>query len=97
MWLDVKAAEIALGEWIDPNRGRVPLGEYAAKWIAGRPLAPRTVDKYERLLRLHVEPELGAVQLVDLTPARVRSWWLSCWATTSVHRPWPRRTGSSGP
>jgi integrase len=74
VWLDVKAAEIALGEWIDPNRGRVPLGEYAAKWIAERPLAPRTVDKYERLLRLHVVPEVGAVQLVDLTPARVRSW-----------------------
>jgi integrase len=74
VWLDVKAAEIALGEWVDPIKGRVPLGEYAAKWIAERPLAPRTVDKYQRLLRLHVVPELGAVQLVDLTPARVRSW-----------------------
>jgi hypothetical protein len=97
VWLDVKAAEIALGQWIDPIRGRVPLGEHAAKWIAERPLAPRTVDKYERLLRLHVETGLGAVQLLDLTPARVRSWRLSCSPTTSVHRSWPRRTGCSGP
>jgi integrase len=32
------------------------------------------VDKYERLSRLHIEPGLGRVELVDLTPARVRSW-----------------------
>jgi integrase len=74
VWLDVKAAEIARGEWFDPDAGRVPLGEYAAKWIAERPLAPRTVDKYGRLLRLHIEPDLGAVDLVDVTPALVRAW-----------------------
>lgn len=74
VWLDVKAAEIALGDWIDPDLGRVPLGEYAAKWIAERPVTPRTADKYRRLLRLHIEPTLGEVELVDLTPARVRSW-----------------------
>jgi integrase len=74
VWLDVKAAEIALGDWIDPNLGRVGLGEYAAKWITERPVAPRTADKYQRLLRLHIEPTLGAVELVALTPAQVRSW-----------------------
>jgi len=74
VWLDVKAAEIAKGEWFDPDAGLVPLGEYAAKWIAERPLSRRTVDKYERLLRLHLQPELGSVDLVDITPARVRAW-----------------------
>jgi hypothetical protein len=74
VWLDVKAAEVALGECIDPNRGRVPLREYVGTWIAEQPLARRTVDKYERLSRLHIEPGLGRVELVDLTPARVRSW-----------------------
>jgi integrase len=53
----------------------VPLGDYVAKWIAERPgLAPRTVGKYEDLLRLHIRPVLGSVDLVDVTPARVRSW-----------------------
>lgn len=74
VWLDVKAAEIARGEWFDPEAGRLPLGEYAAKWIAERPLSRRTADKYDRLLRLHIAPELGGVDLVDLTPARVRAW-----------------------
>lgn len=53
---------------------QVPLGEYAEKWIAERPLSSRTVDKYDRLLRLHLKPELGRVDLVDITPARVRAW-----------------------
>lgn len=74
VWLDVKAGEIAKGEWFDPDAGRVPLGEYAEQWIAERPLSRRTVEKYERLLRLHIEPELGSVELVDLSPARVRAW-----------------------
>jgi hypothetical protein len=53
----------------------VPLKEYAAKWVAERPgLAPRTTALYEGLLRLHIEPTLGGVDLVDLTPARVRAW-----------------------
>lgn len=63
------------GEWIDPDAGRVPVGEYAAEWIAQRPrLAPRTVALYETLLRLHIEPTLGARQLSSVTPAVVRSW-----------------------
>jgi integrase len=66
---------IARGTWLDPDAGRVPLGDYVAKWIAERPgLAPRTVGKYEDLLRLHIRPVLGSVDLVDVTPARVRAW-----------------------
>ena len=75
VWLTVTEAEIVRGNWIDPDAGRVPLGVYAAKWVAERPgLAPRTTALYEGLLRLHIESTLGAVDLVDLTPARVRSW-----------------------
>jgi len=71
----VTEAEIVRGNWIDPDAGRIPVGEYAARWIAERPgLAPRTTALYEDLLRLHIEPTLGAADLVDLTPARVLSW-----------------------
>ncbi len=74
-WLSVKEAEVVRGEWVDPDSGRVPLAEYAAQWIKERPgLAPRTVHKYEDLLRLHIAPVLGEVDVVDVTPARVRSW-----------------------
>jgi integrase len=75
VWLTVTEAAIVQGNWVDPDAGRIPLGVYPAKWIAERPgLAPRTTALYEGLLRLHIEPTLGAVDLVDLTPARVRAW-----------------------
>jgi integrase len=75
VWLTVTEAEIVQGNWTDPAAGRIPLGLYAAKWIAERPgLAPRTAALYQGLLRLHIDPALGSVDLVDLTPARVRAW-----------------------
>jgi integrase len=74
-WLAAMETAIARGTWLDPDAGRVPLGDYVAKWIAERPgLAPRTVGKHEDLLRLHIRPVLGSVDLVDVTPARVRAW-----------------------
>ena len=75
VWLTVTEAEMVRGEWIDPDAGRIPLGDYAAEWIVQRPrLAPRTIALYESLLRLHIEPTLGRLHLTALTPARVRSW-----------------------
>ena len=40
-------AQLIAGEWTDPQRGRVNLGEYARIWIMQRTtLRPRTVDLY---------------------------------------------------
>lgn len=75
VWLVVQEAEQRRGRWFDPDAGRTPLGEYAEEWIAERPhLAPKTVQRYEGLLRLHVRPKLGDVDLIDLTARRVRTW-----------------------
>ena len=61
VWLTVMEADMRAGDWFDPDAGRVPLGEYARRWIAERPgLSPRTVTLYERLLRLHIEPDARA-------------------------------------
>jgi integrase len=74
-WLSVVESDLLRGTWIDPAAGRVPLGEYAVRWIDERPgLAPRTVELYRSLLHRHITPTLGAVMLNDVTPARVRSW-----------------------
>jgi integrase len=74
VWLSHVEAAVARGDWIDPQAGRLAFGPYAKRWIAERPLARRTVNKYERLLRLHLEPQLGTVDLVDISTPRVRSW-----------------------
>jgi hypothetical protein len=64
---------VLVGEHDDARAGSRPLGEYAASWIAGRSLAPRTRELYEDLLRRHLEPHLGTTPLVRLTTDRIRS------------------------
>lgn len=74
VWLTPIESQVIRGDWIDPDAGRVALGEYAAKWIAERTLAPSTVARYEAALRGQIDPAIGRLDLVDITPARVRKW-----------------------
>lgn len=62
--------------WVDPSRGRQLLGDYAWAWLSERPqLRPRTRELYEGLLRLHIVPALGGVELAKLSPSAVRRWY----------------------
>jgi hypothetical protein len=64
-----------LGEWTDPQRGKVKLGDYAAAWIKERPnLRPKTVELYLWLLERHIAPTLGGVKVGKLTTQMVRTW-----------------------
>lgn len=74
-YLTLVEAQILNGEWTDPDRAKVKLGDYAAKWIEQRPgLRPRTVELYERLLRRHIAPYLGGVALGKLSTPMIREW-----------------------
>ena len=74
-WIAATRTDLERGTWIDPEAGRVPLAAYASGWLADRPdLRLRTRGIYRSLLRLHVLPTLGSVELADITPAKVRSW-----------------------
>jgi hypothetical protein len=62
------------GDWIDPDKGEVSFGDYAARWLKEPPnLRPRTIELYELLLRLHINPYIGAVTLGKFTTPVVRS------------------------
>ncbi len=68
-------AQMASGEWTDPERGKVKLGDYAALWISQRPnLRPRTVDLYRWLLKKHIAPYLGDMPTGKLSTAMIRQW-----------------------
>ena len=55
---------ITRGEWTDPARAKIRLGDYADRWITERAgLRPRTVELYRWLLGKHIRPQLGAVAL----------------------------------
>ena len=74
-WLAATRTDLERGNWIDPGAGKVHLTAYAQGWLAARPeLRPRTKENYRSLLKLHILPTLGQVELGDLSPATVRTW-----------------------
>jgi integrase len=73
--LTLVEAQITMGSWTDPERGKVKLADYAATWITQRPkLRPRTIDTYRWLLSKHIEPHLGGVAIGKLSTSMIREW-----------------------
>ncbi|MDQ2873694.1 MAG: site-specific integrase [Actinomycetota bacterium] len=73
--LSLIEAQIMQGEWTDPERAKIKLGDYAATWIAERSgLRPRSADQYRWLLRKHVAPHLGGVPIGQLSTSMIRQW-----------------------
>jgi integrase len=73
-WLTLKEAEIVRGDWIDPGAGRIPFGRYAASWIDDQVLKPRTEELYRGLLRNHLSPTFGDVEVAGIREGDVRRW-----------------------
>jgi integrase len=74
-WLAGERRKIDLGTWgaVERSDG-VTLRTYADKWIEQRQLRPRTEQLYRSMLKRLILPDLGDVQIVKLTPAKVREW-----------------------
>ena len=67
--------QLAHGTWIDPERAKVTLGDYAEAWIAQRPgLRPRTIELYRGSLKRHITPYFGGVPLGKIDSAMIRQW-----------------------
>ena len=74
-WLTVQESLLVRGDWTDPDRGKVPFGAYACRWIDERAgLRPRTLELYRWLLGRYLEPSFGKVHLSAIDPAMVRTW-----------------------
>ncbi|MFD6167621.1 tyrosine-type recombinase/integrase [Streptomyces coeruleorubidus] len=73
-WLADKQTELRRGDWHDPDAGKVPFGEYAAAWIKERELTSTTRQLYGSLLRHHLGPTFGAVNVTEISPPLVRRW-----------------------
>ena len=81
-WLADERKLIELGAWTPPAKRAaartataITLGDYGTKWIADRPLKPRTRLMYESLLAQHITPTLGALPIDTITADAVRSWY----------------------
>ncbi|MFF5478340.1 tyrosine-type recombinase/integrase [Streptomyces sp. NPDC012935] len=73
-WLADKQTELRRGDWHDPDAGKVSFGPYAASWITERELTSTTRQLYGSLLRHHLEPAFGAVNVAEISPPLVRRW-----------------------
>jgi hypothetical protein len=67
-------AEMLRSEWLDPHAGKVPLGEYADRWVRERDLKaphPRGVRTASTPAR---QTPLGNLALNEITPQLIRTW-----------------------
>lgn len=74
-FLSATRTDLERGTWTKPDRGKIPLREYAWRWLDQKvTLRPRTWEQYEINLRRHVLPYLGDEALSSVTTAMVREW-----------------------
>ncbi|MEU6892160.1 tyrosine-type recombinase/integrase [Streptomyces sp. NPDC046557] len=73
-WLADKQTEMRRGDWHDPDAGKVAFGPYALAWIKERELTSTTRQLYGSLLKHHLEPVLGSINLAEISPPLVRRW-----------------------
>lgn len=70
----VESAKLT-GSYIDPNRSRVTLGTWADRWIESQAdLSPTTRNRYEGIIRTHIEPRWGTTPLSSVTHSDVQRW-----------------------
>ena len=74
VWLALKEAEIRRGDWLDPEAGKVRFGDYATSCVNDHVLKPRTAELYQGLLKNHLAPAFGNVDLGDIREADIRRW-----------------------
>jgi hypothetical protein len=74
-WEAAMKAAVAKGDWIDPGRSKVTVGEWASRWLDAQvQLKPSTRARYTGVLRTQVLPRWGRVPLSAVTHADVAEW-----------------------
>ena len=74
-FISMMEADKARGLWIDPALSRTTVEAWTERWIATTVhLKPKTRAGYESLLRHHVLPRFGSIQLGRVDRLDVQSW-----------------------
>lgn len=67
-WLAQVTTKVSVGDWVDPSLARVSVGEWAALWMASQvQLEPTTKVRYAGIVRNHIVPVWGRVQLAAVS------------------------------
>ena len=74
-WARTQVARIDRGEWTDPERGRLTVGEYAREWLVSKVrIRPSTRLMYDVVLRNQVLPTWANVRLDAVRHEDVAAW-----------------------
>lgn len=74
-WEQDQYRRLRSGEWLDPRRGRVPLGLVAEDWLASRTTVKRrTLESDRSAWRLYIQPRWEHRSVSSITAAEVSSW-----------------------
>lgn len=70
----VERAKLA-GNYVDPSRAKVKMGPWADRWLADKTnITPKTRDRYQNVLDVHVKPRWAEVQLGNIRHSDVQQW-----------------------
>ena len=74
-WAEKNATTIREGDWIDPNAGKVTVGELGARWLEMQThLKPSTLRTTEQTWRIHVQPRWGNTPIKAVRASEVQHW-----------------------
>lgn len=73
-WLDEVTASVVTGQYVDPRAGKVTFNDYALSWAASQPWRPKTQQRVDGNLRVHVLPVLGPRPIADVRPSEVQAF-----------------------
>jgi integrase len=60
------------------DAGTLTVGEYLDRWLSDSvkdTVRPRTYERHEEIIRLHIQPALGRMALKNLSPAHVQAFY----------------------
>lgn len=86
-WAEKNATTIRTGDWIDPNAGKVTIGELGARWLEMQThLKPSTLRTTEQTWRIHVKPRWGDTPIRAVRASEVQHWLSNTERSASIVR-----------
>jgi len=74
-YLATVQADLVRQTWRAPVRSGIKLNEYGEKWIRERPLKDSSRARYWQVWGAYIAPRIGNLELEEVTPDVVRTWY----------------------
>jgi integrase len=73
-YADKMEADATRGEYIDKDAGKQRFGDVARKWLRLRDVGGSSMERYQSVFRIHVEPVFGKRQVGAILPSEIAEW-----------------------